>query len=245
MTDKSTADMLKALGTPFPKNALKQRAGGGGKPFTYVETHTVIHRLNSATNGEWNFHVRETQWRGDLLIVLGELTIPGLGTRSGFGVQKVSDRGGEDLVKGAVSDALKKCATLFGTGLELYGSDYEAEAVETPVQASKAAPRATQAPAKVTPANGSPAPEAAFKRIYAILADHGLEHRHLHAYAVAAGHESSKELSTDELKKLADGLKEKTSVAVTYLKKLADDLELKQVTADLNANVKSNAKGGK
>ena len=249
MTDKSTADMLKALGTPFPKNALKQRAGGGGKPFTYVETHTVIHRLNSATNGEWNFHVRETQWRGDLLIVLGELTIPGLGTRSGFGVQKVSDRGGEDLVKGAVSDALKKCATLFGTGLELYGSDYEAEAVESPVERPNAPQKATQPPATPTPinanGNGKAASEAAFKRIYAILADHGLEHRHLHAYAVAAGHESSKELSTDELKKLADGLKEKTSVAVTYLKKLADDLELKQVTADLNVNVKSNAKGQK
>ena len=28
--------------------------------------------------------------------------------------------------KGAVSDALKKAATLFGVGLELYGPDYEA-----------------------------------------------------------------------------------------------------------------------
>src|SRR5699024_8981727 len=97
MTDhKAAGEMLTALGKPFPQNAIKKRQGGGGRMFDYVETHTVIHRLNSATNGEWSFYVKDVQWRSDLLIVLGELTIPGLGTRSGFGVQKVSDRGGED-----------------------------------------------------------------------------------------------------------------------------------------------------
>ncbi len=39
--------------------------------------------------------------------------------------RKVSVRGGEDMVKGAASDCLKKCATLFGVGIELYGPDIE------------------------------------------------------------------------------------------------------------------------
>ena len=118
--------MLDALGTPFPREAIKARTGGGGKQYSYVETHSVIHRLNSATDGVWDFRIVNVEWRADLLIVQGELTIPGLGTRSGFGVQKVAANAGEDLVKGGSSDCLKKCATLFGVGLELYGPDYEA-----------------------------------------------------------------------------------------------------------------------
>lgn len=142
MTDtKSPADMLEALGKPFPKTAIKQRRGGGGKSLSYVETHTVINRLNSATNGDWSFHIRDVQWRNDVLMVQGELTIPGLGTRSGFGVQQVVERAGEDLVKGAASDALKKCATLFGVALELYGADYEANVPLQAPQTARNAPK--------------------------------------------------------------------------------------------------------
>lgn len=117
---------LEKLTAPFPENALQQRQGGGGKLLTYVETHTVIHRLNDATGNCWDFKLTSLELTGDLWVAQGELTIPGLGTRSGIGVQKVTEKGGEDLVKGAASDCLKKCATLFGVALELYGPDYEA-----------------------------------------------------------------------------------------------------------------------
>lgn len=126
-------EVLDRLGQAFPRNAIKQRTGGGGKKLDYIETHSVIHRLNDAAH-EWSFHVKSMDVqttendRGDkssLWIVVGELTIPGLGTRTGIGVQRTTERGGEDLVKGAASDALKKAATLFGVGLELYGPDYE------------------------------------------------------------------------------------------------------------------------
>jgi len=125
MTDATPIVDTATLTKPFPKNAIKQRQGGGGKMLDYVETHSVIHRLNEATANCWDFKVTRFEQTGDLIIALGELTIPGLGTRTGTGVQKVTERGGEDLVKGAVSDCLKKAATLFGVGLELYGIDYE------------------------------------------------------------------------------------------------------------------------
>lgn len=124
MTDRTPAEMLEALGKPFPPEAIKQREGGGGRMYDYVEAETVIRRLN-AVCPEWSFIIRGHEWRGDLMIAHGELTIPPLGTRSGFGVQKVSERGGEDLVKGSASDALKKAATQFGVGLDLYGPDIE------------------------------------------------------------------------------------------------------------------------
>lgn len=144
MAEARATEILKALGEPFPKTAVKQREGARGRRFDYIETHTCIHRLNSAA-GAWDFRILNAEFRADLLIVQGELTIPGLGTRSGFGVQQVAPGSGEDLVKGAASDCLKKCATLFGVALELYGPDYESGEVSAPV-AHQDSPRAMQAP---------------------------------------------------------------------------------------------------
>jgi hypothetical protein len=133
----SARTLLEKLGKPFPKEAVKTRVGGGNSRFDYVAGFTVIHRLNDATGGQWSWHVKSFEFRPagtdkygkeqSLVVVTGELTIPGLGTRAGIGVQKVSENGGEDLVKGASTDALKKAATLFGVALELYGDDYEDE----------------------------------------------------------------------------------------------------------------------
>lgn len=225
-TQKTAAEMLEALGKPFPKTALKQRKGGGGRSFTYVETHTVIHRLNSATNG-WDFHIKDVQWRNDVLIVQGELTIHGLGTRSGFGVQQVVERAGEDLVKGAASDALKKCATLFGVALELYGSDYEAnEPTGAPQKATQAPQRNDKAPVDLMAQTVN---AAGLKKLHAVLAGYGLTHDHLTAYAVDQGHESSKQLTNGQGKKLVDGLEKNTDAAVKYLQTLANKMELEQV----------------
>lgn len=113
------------LTAPFPPNAIKKREGARGKMLDYVEAFTVIRRLNEATNYNWDFKLTRLEWHNDLLMATGELSLPGMGTRTGIGVQKVSERGGEDLVKGASSDSLKKAATLFGVALELYGPDHE------------------------------------------------------------------------------------------------------------------------
>lgn len=125
---------LGKLTEAFPRNAIKTRRGGGGKDLQYVEGHTVIHRLNDATGNQWNLELRalDTMQLGNRTMLRAHvaLTLPGLGTREHIGIQMVDERGGEDLVKGAVTDALKKAATLFGVGLELYGPDYEA--VERP-----------------------------------------------------------------------------------------------------------------
>lgn len=147
------AGVLKALAVPFPRDAVQQRQGGGGRSFDYVAAHTVIRRLNDAA-GAWDWRIKSMDWRqmgGEALIVVeGELTIPGLGTRAGVGVQKVSDRGGEDLVKGASSDALKKAATLFGVAIDLYGPDFEADA-ERPSQPSQPPPRPQSRPSGPPP----------------------------------------------------------------------------------------------
>jgi hypothetical protein len=133
---EETKAISDALGKPFPKEAVKQRPGGGSKMLDYIDGTAIIRRLNDATGNNWSFHLTRLEWHADLLMATGELTIPGMGTRTGIGVQKVSERGGEDLVKGASTDALKKAATLFGVALELYGPDIES-VVEAKQEAAK------------------------------------------------------------------------------------------------------------
>jgi hypothetical protein len=119
----NTKMMLEFLSEPFPPNAVEKRQGAHGRMLDYIATETVIRRLNKVAM-QWDFRITDKHIQEGLLVIWGELTIPGLGTRSGTGVQQL--QGGEDMWKGAASDCLKKCATLFGVGIELYGPDLEA-----------------------------------------------------------------------------------------------------------------------
>lgn len=115
--------ILAALGEPFPRQAVKQRKVGNFQA-DYVEGETVIRRLNKCCPDGWDWRIVGMEWREKMLVVWGELTIPGLGTRSGMGI---SENMIGDVVKGASTDALKKAATLFGVALELYGPDLECD----------------------------------------------------------------------------------------------------------------------
>ena len=138
MTEKTREDIIAALAAPFDPSVIQQRSG-----LSYVEAHVVIRRLNDATGNTWNFKVLDqkshpfgkTGSGQDRLMLTAtvELEIPGLGARQHMGVQVVNEsNGGEDLWKGAVTDALKKAATLFNVGIDLYGPDREAGEVAKP-----------------------------------------------------------------------------------------------------------------
>lgn len=142
----------------FPAQAIKERTVGGGRRLSYVEGHSVIHRLNEATGNRWDLVVRaiDVMQIGTQTVVRAHvaLTIPGLGTREHIGVQAVADRSGEDLVKGAVTDALKKASTLFGVGLHLYGPDYEAgETAPPPAPSPQQVQQAVSSVIKKMPSN--------------------------------------------------------------------------------------------
>jgi len=114
------------LTRPFEAGQVRQREGRGGKMLDYIETHAVITRLNEAFGGAWSFEVASFQTMEGEVVVQGRLTAGGQ-TKEQFGsaaVARSKDSGkpisiGDDL-KAAASDALKKCATLFGVGLHLY-----------------------------------------------------------------------------------------------------------------------------
>lgn len=105
--------------------------------------------------------------------VLGRLTVPGLGVKEQYG-SKVLIGGAteqESAFKAASTDALKKCASLFGIGLELYGEDefnFDLEEVVAPSQPVTPAPQPVyQAPPVEAPpvqqTSPTPAPQTAPK----------------------------------------------------------------------------------
>lgn len=233
MTD--VRGMLNSLSEPFPPQAIEKREGGGGKMLDYVATETVIRRLNN-TVGIWDFKITDTKVMpaGDaqLLVIWGEMTIPGLGTRAGTGVQVIHPRGGEDMWKGAASDCLKKCATLFGVGIDLYGPDLEAGEIP---QQNNVPPRARntsqntvvgthpqqQAPTPINQQaqqpqqNGNQAPQARagvpptekqFGMIHGIKTRMNWTDDDLHAFAAVP---SLNELDRADVSKLIDALMQK------------------------------------
>lgn len=118
------------LEKPFDPNQIKQREGNFGRTLDYIEGHSVIQRLNDAFESEWSFEILEHRIleNTDEVIVLGKLTAGDI-VKSQFGSSKIT-RAREtgdmislvDDLKAAATDALKKCATMLGVGLRLYGN---------------------------------------------------------------------------------------------------------------------------
>ena len=129
------------LDKPFEPSQIKQRPGAFGDLLDYLEGATVIQRLNDALEGEWSFSIAEYKIDSAEVLVLGRLTHAGI-TKMQFGKSAITRSAkdsalvslGDDL-KAAATDALKKCATLFGVGLHLYfDNGPQPTAAPTPVK---------------------------------------------------------------------------------------------------------------
>ena len=113
------------LTRPFEPPQLKRRPGQHGKTLSYVDVAAVITRLNEACES-WSFEIVSHEVQDGEAIVLGKLTADGV-IKCAFGGTGITlDKSGEvmsvaDDLKAASSDSLKKCASLLGVGLELYG----------------------------------------------------------------------------------------------------------------------------
>src|SRR6266571_6595950 len=114
------------LEKPFSPDQIKQREGLYGDMLDYVEGSAVIQRLNDAFNADWSFEVIEHRIHEKEVVILGKLTTQGV-SKCQFGKSKITRTKetkaevsiGDDL-KAATTDAIKKCATLFGVALHLY-----------------------------------------------------------------------------------------------------------------------------
>ena len=113
-----------------PKKYIKKREGRGGFKFDYVEVGYVIKKLNEMFGPFWKFEIKDKGREGKQIWVLGKLTIYFAKDffiskeQYGSATVKITREGkvvnlGDDY-KAAASDALKKCASMFGIAHDVY-----------------------------------------------------------------------------------------------------------------------------
>ena len=115
---------------PFPQDAIKIRndAGTGGKDLSYVSHPEYVKRLDKLFAFAWSFHTEVVGLTDKTVGVKGSLSITledgRVITRENYGHGNIN-RGFPlgDAMKTACVDALKKCCSMFGIGLHLYGGD--------------------------------------------------------------------------------------------------------------------------
>jgi hypothetical protein len=115
------------LDRPFPPEAIKTRPGNFGQTLSYVEAHEYIRRLNEAFGVAWSFDVVQHEVMENEVLVVGKLTALGF-VKMAFGgsqVTRVRETGEvisiADDLKAAATDSFKKCCSILGLGLHLYG----------------------------------------------------------------------------------------------------------------------------
>jgi hypothetical protein len=134
-----SAEQLNRFYSKTPTDKIKQRKAKGGGTWDYVETGYVIDTLNRVFGYLWSFEVMTSIEEAAKIsssgtcVVKGRLTVYVDGhalVKEQFGrceCKKKRDSGefldfGNDM-KGAASDALKKCASEFGLFKDVYSKD--------------------------------------------------------------------------------------------------------------------------
>ena len=122
-----------------PEKYVRERRGKGGQKWKYVSGGYVQKTLNLMFGFNWSFEVVKFEVIGKQAIVLGKLTCVSNGqtiTKMQFGRQDIKyKRDSEDPLdlgndlKGATTDALKKCASQIGIASDIYNKE-EFEAFE-------------------------------------------------------------------------------------------------------------------
>lgn len=147
------SDTFSKLAAHFPVGDVRKRPGRGGIELSWVEARVVTDRLNQVLGADgWSFRC-EIVSQGSPAVVKGKLEIhraDGISSvREDFGYS--TGGSGEDL-KEAVSDAIRRVASLAGVSSYLYAHSQG-------VEGGKPAPAWTPAPAPVAaqPAAAQPA----------------------------------------------------------------------------------------
>jgi len=150
------------LTQPFPNDVIRTRPGQHGRTLAYVDVATIIERLNTVSDFEWCFEIVKYEILESEVVVLAKLTIDTV-VKTAFGGSSITrDSSGKDVsiaddLKAASSDSLKKAASLFGIGLDLYrGAERQKEAEQR--RPSLPEPDARPVPPMLPQRGGPPEP---------------------------------------------------------------------------------------
>lgn len=151
---QSTSLIIRSVDLPAEKRALiqvatptefiRERPGKGGKTFRYIEGGYVIARLNQIFSPiGWDFSILNQQIEPQEVIVRGRLEVKDF--KTGFSIGKTRTGTKErvagitlgDTIKAAETDSLKKCASHFGIGLDVYWQQLDEDKLNGTTKAPK------------------------------------------------------------------------------------------------------------
>jgi hypothetical protein len=132
--EKNIKDLFKKK---TDKKVILQRQGAGGRMFPYVPIDYVLSELDRVFGIYWEFIIDDVTKTEKQIIVRGKLVIkspngfsisrPGIGRKTltfyKDSTTKLVDEGNDE--KGAVADAIKKAASLFGVAADVYYQELE------------------------------------------------------------------------------------------------------------------------
>lgn len=164
---------------PLKKEWIKKRKLSG-KELDYIEGGRVKKLLNEAFSYKWSFDITSIEFKDSYdrhgrfdkepvpqppyVLVVGELIVPGLGSRPGIGSKVIQFGEGADqqsqAVKSALTDALKVAASNFGIALDLYLDDaeFDTSSSQPKVQSQAPARKNTRGDMARSYASAEPAP---------------------------------------------------------------------------------------
>lgn len=128
-TARSTLLMMQRTDPEHIKTKMVKKAIGGkpAKYVSFVDVQYMTRALNFAFGFNWSFDVIETRQEGEYLTVLGKLIVNMDGTtisKTQWGSQQLRAKMElGDGLKAATSDALKKCASMFGIAADVYAGE--------------------------------------------------------------------------------------------------------------------------
>lgn len=118
-----------------PRQFIKSRPGPGGQILSYVEVGYVINILNQVFGWDWDFRILDQQIGNKQVWVRGELTVRVKEhsiTKGQYGGADIKFNRSTsqpvsiaDDLKAAVSDCLKKCASMLGIAGDVYWKDLD------------------------------------------------------------------------------------------------------------------------
>ncbi len=130
MSNGLTHDDVKALARPFAFADHEFLRG-----YCYIAEEAVTRRLDEI-DPAWDFQIHSIAHRDKQLVVTASLTVKGV-TRAGVGMQVIEymkEKPGVEVgeaEKGAATDALKRCARLFGIGRYILSAPKEGGAFKS------------------------------------------------------------------------------------------------------------------
>jgi hypothetical protein len=218
--DSVYSKIAEELAAEFPPEDLLVLPAKGG--LTYITGEAVISRLNTVLGiGNWDFRVLERGEADKDQWVLGQLTV-----RLPGGVTVVKEQFGQttmssgmtagDSIKGAATDALKKCASYVNVGLWLS----KKVAKQAPAQAQRNSGTTTPTPSA---ADVKASLMASYRKGIAMAGEHDID---ISKYPVSEGD------STDTISKTLFALAEELKKFVVLDKKDQLWLEYEDVRAE-------------